>query len=168
MNTPSPVIQKLQNLLMARGYKLPRWGADGLGGHETQAAILAFQRDNNLAPSGQFDALTLAKLNPPSSSAWHLTETEIAIALALLSHFPGIPPIIRSFLMWPTLLKILSAILPDVAEEATVVEKEFTELASNESGEQKLRSIVAFAKVIVAEGEKILDAVDAPATGATK
>ena len=42
----------LQTMLMDRGYKLPKYGADGSFGAETETAVKQFQRDWNLTVDG--------------------------------------------------------------------------------------------------------------------
>lgn len=70
MATPSKAMkawqQKLINVVLAEGKPnpLPKYGADGLGGTETQDALLQFQEDHGLQTTGQFDAETRLKLSP--------------------------------------------------------------------------------------------------------
>lgn len=45
-------VKKLQEKLLARGYKLPKYGADGSYGNETVAAVKAFQKDWGLKVDG--------------------------------------------------------------------------------------------------------------------
>ena len=45
-------VRVLQYLLTGNGYSLPKYGADGNFGAETEAAVQAFQRDNGLTPDG--------------------------------------------------------------------------------------------------------------------
>lgn len=45
-------VRVLQYLLTGNGYDLPKHGADGDFGGETEAAVKAFQRDNGLTPDG--------------------------------------------------------------------------------------------------------------------
>lgn len=47
-----PKIVELQNRLMALGYDLPAYGADGDFGDETMTAVENFQRDNNILMDG--------------------------------------------------------------------------------------------------------------------
>ncbi|MBQ2433845.1 MAG: peptidoglycan-binding protein [Clostridia bacterium] len=44
----------MQNKLMALGYALPAYGADGDFGKETENALKQFQKDKNLEPSGVY------------------------------------------------------------------------------------------------------------------
>jgi hypothetical protein len=55
------LVRRVQVALMAKGYDLPRYGADNDLGAETKAALVKFQRDNNL-PIGQLDLETLKAL----------------------------------------------------------------------------------------------------------
>lgn len=62
-----PEVQELQLALLARGYKLPRFGADGDFGRETRAALVRFASDHGLSwvtsdevPDALLDALGVA------------------------------------------------------------------------------------------------------------
>jgi peptidoglycan hydrolase-like protein with peptidoglycan-binding domain len=57
------VVKSLQNLLMQAGGSLPKYGADGDYGSETEAAVKAFQTKNGLGADGEigkktYDAMT--------------------------------------------------------------------------------------------------------------
>ena len=49
-------VKALQSLLMKLGFSLPRYGADGSFGQETETALRAFQKSAGLTPSGAYDA----------------------------------------------------------------------------------------------------------------
>ena len=49
-------MKALQSLLMKLGFSLPRYGADGSFGQETETALRAFQKSAGLTPSGAYDA----------------------------------------------------------------------------------------------------------------
>lgn len=55
-------VQTLQNLLIQQGYKLPKYGADGDFGTETENTLKAFQKENGLAVTGVADTTVFAKL----------------------------------------------------------------------------------------------------------
>lgn len=55
-----PDVTKMQEHLLALGYKLPKYGADGDYGGETREAVAAFQLNNGLPANGQADEKTLA------------------------------------------------------------------------------------------------------------
>lgn len=57
-----PWVKTVQELLIARGYDLGTWGADGEFGGDTLAAVIKFQTDNNLEADGIIGAQTWAKL----------------------------------------------------------------------------------------------------------
>jgi hypothetical protein len=61
-------ILQVQERLLALGFSLPKYGADGLPGDETSAAIASFQSKNGLQPTGKIDPVTLAKLFPDDAS----------------------------------------------------------------------------------------------------
>jgi len=48
----SSEVKELQKKLLALGYPLPKYGADGDYGKETEAAVKAFQQDNGLTADG--------------------------------------------------------------------------------------------------------------------
>jgi peptidoglycan hydrolase-like protein with peptidoglycan-binding domain len=52
----------MQEALMARGYDLGRWGADGIFGKQTLKAVKAFQEDYSLKTDGICGPLTFGKL----------------------------------------------------------------------------------------------------------
>lgn len=49
----SEAVRAMQQLLIAKGYELPRYGADGEFGAETENALLLFQEDMNLKPDAK-------------------------------------------------------------------------------------------------------------------
>ena len=50
----SDAVWAMQQLLMARGYALPQYGADCDYGEETENAVMCFQEDMNLVSDGKF------------------------------------------------------------------------------------------------------------------
>ena len=59
-----PMVRLLQTQLLRLGYPLPRFGADGIYGRETAAALRAFQHVAGLPPSGIADPAAMALLFP--------------------------------------------------------------------------------------------------------
>ena len=55
-------VKELQKQLLALGYPLPKYGADGDFGKETEAAVKAFQQDNGLTADGVVGKKTWAAL----------------------------------------------------------------------------------------------------------
>lgn len=55
-------VKKMQTLLMAKGYTLPRYGADGDFGSETLKVVKQFRVDNNLPIGSTFDEMCWIKL----------------------------------------------------------------------------------------------------------
>lgn len=51
-NSLEGYVKALQGLLLVWGYKLPKWGADGDFGSETETAVLNFQHDHGLSEDG--------------------------------------------------------------------------------------------------------------------
>lgn len=59
-------VRNLQRKLMALGYALPQYGADGVFGSETEMAVKEFQQDNNLSVTGAVGPSTEKALNEKS------------------------------------------------------------------------------------------------------
>ncbi len=55
-------VRAMQQALLAQGYTLPKYGADGEYGDETAAAVAAFQLDKALPVTGQAGEVTLARI----------------------------------------------------------------------------------------------------------
>ena len=55
-------VKEMQQLLIAAGYNMPKYGADGSFGAESEAALRAFQRDNGLSVDGICGPKTWAAL----------------------------------------------------------------------------------------------------------
>lgn len=58
----SESVRKMQEQLMSLGYNLDKFGADGIFGPETQAAVNKFKQDVGLAADGVFDSNAYTKL----------------------------------------------------------------------------------------------------------
>lgn len=58
-------VRLVQQALVAKGYKLPRFGVDGIFKLETQSAVKRFQEDNNLTIDGIVGPDTWRRLFPP-------------------------------------------------------------------------------------------------------
>lgn len=52
-------VRTMQKALLAKGHKLPKYGADGDYGDETKAAVVAFQKANALPATGYANEVTL-------------------------------------------------------------------------------------------------------------
>lgn len=61
-------VKKLQQSLLAAGYKLPEYGADGDFGSETKNAVLQFQKDQNITVDGIVGPETWEHLNKAIST----------------------------------------------------------------------------------------------------
>ena len=57
-----PVVRFAQELLIKKGYSLPKYGADGDFGNETLSAVKAFQKANGLTADGVIGSKTWEKL----------------------------------------------------------------------------------------------------------
>lgn len=64
-----PLVKEAQELLVAKGYKMQRYGADGKFGGVTESVLKEFQAANALEQTGKFDAATLKALRNPGSKA---------------------------------------------------------------------------------------------------
>lgn len=56
-------VKELQEALIRLGISCGNWGADGDFGPDTKEAVMQFQAQNSLIPTGVFDAITNATLN---------------------------------------------------------------------------------------------------------
>lgn len=83
----------LQTLLLNKGYKLPKYGADGDFGNETLEVVKQFQKDNGLAVDGVVGKNTWAKLETaqtkPKSYSVTLLNVPKEQAEALLKQYAG-------------------------------------------------------------------------------
>lgn len=82
----------LQTKLIQQGYSLPKWGADGSYGAETENAVKAFQRDHGLNPDGitgfkTWKALDDGKIATYSVTVQHLSKS---VANDIISKYGGI------------------------------------------------------------------------------
>ena len=55
-------VKALQEALLGLGFSLPKWGADGDYGSETEGAVKTFQREHGLEATGIFDTTTYKAL----------------------------------------------------------------------------------------------------------
>lgn len=55
-------VELFQTALEILGYKLPKYGVDGLFGPETKQTIINFQTENDLPPTGEVDSSVIKKL----------------------------------------------------------------------------------------------------------
>jgi len=58
----SKLVTSVQNKLISKGYKLPKFGADGVMGKETKIQLAKYQKANGLKPTGKIDKATIQKL----------------------------------------------------------------------------------------------------------
>lgn len=105
-------------------------------------------------------------LGPASLSAMQAVER--AIGIPLTTYFdPRILPFLglspqpqmetSSMLsLLPTIVQWIIALLPGIPDDINIVEAELKELASTDSGKQKLITALAFAKTLVAKIETVL------------
>lgn len=72
-------VRTLQHLLIERGYALPKYGADGTYGAETERAVRRFQTDHGLECDGKYGPLTRAALidEPKPGTILIIHQTEI-------------------------------------------------------------------------------------------
>lgn len=88
-----PVVKYAQQLLLDRGYKLPKYGADGDYGSETVAAVKAFQKDWGLDQDGIVGPKTWEILLAPAEKQkrYKVTVTGLTKSQAeeLTGKYPG-------------------------------------------------------------------------------
>jgi hypothetical protein len=88
-------VQKIQQALIDAGFPLPRFGADGDFGAETQTSLQNFQRENGLEPDGIVGPNTMGTLDtiigpappPPGPGGRELTAEELA-AIEVVAQTP--------------------------------------------------------------------------------
>ena len=68
-------VKKIQQMLLERGYKLPKYGADGSYGDETAAAVKQFQKDWGLKADGIVDQETLKMMEQTPAKPKYYTVT---------------------------------------------------------------------------------------------
>lgn len=68
-------VKLMQGLLLAQGYKLPKYGADGDFGSETFAALRQYQADHGLPVTGIYDAETEKSLTDGTQPARFVEST---------------------------------------------------------------------------------------------
>lgn len=136
-------IEWIQARLNALGTK-PILSVDGLVGAQTRAAIVAFQKANNLMPDGIVGPKTIAALSsvpvaPKPSVAQRLAPALIATLVPETKEIP----------MFPTIVQMIIGFLPGVPDDITLVEKEVQELFSTDTGPQKAAAALVFAQNLV-------------------
>lgn len=89
-------VEQLQKLLMDLGYPLPKYGADGDFGRETEDALKAFQRDHGLPDTGVLDDETMRVMwtcepKPPEegNAEAETTVVEVTGSVVNLRYGPG-------------------------------------------------------------------------------
>ncbi len=168
---PSPIMkswqQRLIDVAAAEGKPnpLPKFGADGFGGHETQTAIVAFQASRNppLPQTGQLDEATRMALNPPRPPV-SLNPIETAlIATALDAIIPPSPA--KEFLMFNfgNIVHFVVSIIPGLPDDVNKIRTSIGAIvtdANNKDGIAGLRDTARFARIIADECDKAADALD--------
>ena len=95
-----PDVKKLQEDLMRVGEKLPRYGADGHFGKETEEAVKSFQRKHGLNVDGIAGPETLKKLEEILASQKEVDKTNVlktAIVINSLADFPFAEPLSKKY-----------------------------------------------------------------------
>ena len=85
-------VKELQKDLISLGYPLPKYGADGDFGKETEAAVKAFQSENGLKADGVVGEKTwtaLEKANPMQLYTVIIPGQMKHEAEALVKNYPG-------------------------------------------------------------------------------
>lgn len=151
MSTDREIMTAWQRLLQEAAAKagesdpLPLFGADGLGGHETQAAILAFQARQKLPPSGEFDEATRAALNPPQQRA-------------------QAPSFMESVQMFSSIVHLALSILPGLPDDVSKIAAAVAAFGKDATGPNalaaELRDAARFARILADEADKAANGLD--------
>ncbi len=164
---PSPIMKAWQEKLIAAGFPLQKFGADGYGGHETQTAIIAFQASRNppLPQTGQFDEATRTALNPPAAPRVFVPSplAELAIETALDAIIPPSP--VKEFLMFNfgSIVSIIVGLLPGLPDDVNKIRAVTGNLvtdATDHNGIAGLRDSARFARIMADELDKVADTLD--------
>ena len=89
-------VKLMQEMLLRCGYALPRYGADGDFGAESEAAIKSLQEDNALAVDGVYGAQTHAALMAASREDDDETQEDEALVSARTLEITGARVYVRS------------------------------------------------------------------------
>lgn len=79
-------VRYLQAVLIASGYALPRYGADGSYGAETIAAVQKYQRDHGIDPDGIVGPLTWAMIERELTGEQETPENEDQLYTVTIPH----------------------------------------------------------------------------------
>lgn len=123
--------KKLQQALADKGFY--KDAIDGKLGPLSAKAVSDYRKSIGLTEGAVIDAKVLSSLN--------LT-TEPKPMLSLL----------------PTIVQWIVALLPGIPDDIAIVEAELKELASTDSGKQKLVTALAFGKTLISKIEAVLEA----------
>lgn len=123
----APSVQSVQQALADLGYD--PGPIDGAAGPLTAKAVTLFQSDRGMSATGKLDSATVD---------------------AILAHTP------KENSMFPTILQMIIGFLPGIPDDIALVEAEIKEIASTDTGQQKLQAALTFAKNIVGIIEKVL------------
>ena len=173
MIAPSGIIKAWQQKLLdaataeGRPNPLPKFGADGYGGMECRAAILAFQatRAPPLPATGQFDAATRAALNPPPKPHLSIPPAiiELGIETALDAVIPPSPA--KEFLMplFSNIVHLALALLPGLPDDTTKISSAIQALFKDTTDKNAiagLRDSARFARILADEADKVANILD--------
>lgn len=129
-------VKQVQQKLIDEGYDVGPDGADGFGGKNTSKAVAKFEADHVLVVTGRI--------------------TSTIFLDALFNPKPKESPSMLSLL--PTIVQWIVALLPGIPDDIAIVEAELKELASTDSGKQKLMTALAFGKTLISKIEAVLEA----------
>lgn len=82
----NPYVAKSQASLQMAGYELGKGGIDGINGPDTSKAVMAYQKDRRLNPTGKLDTETMISLNNATAEDWKRPRPEQTVEK------PEIPP----------------------------------------------------------------------------
>lgn len=144
---------------------LPKYGADGLGGAETQAAVIAYQKAHGLTVTGQWDDATLKMLNPaPHHIGIPPALIELGIETVIDAVIPPSPAKELLIPMFNNIVHIVLGLLPGLPDDYSKITASIQALVKdatdNKGVAAELRDSAKFARVLADEADKVANALD--------
>lgn len=168
--TPIEIMQQWQQKLLdaakaeGKPNPLPVYGADGHGGAETQAAVIAFQKAHNLTVTGQFDDATRAALTPSKPTlSIPPALIELGIETAIDAAIPPSPAKELLMPIFSNIVHLALALLPGLPDDTSKISGAIQALFKDTTDKNAiagLRDSARFARILADEADKVANALD--------